>query len=81
MPKGPGGVIVCCENKFLYKVGETTLEVNYPKRMGTPANKGLLINCFATHIFGKRVFLFSLILKLSRNHSFFCSRRSGIFTR
>jgi len=79
IPKGPGGVIVCCEDKLVYKTEETTLEVGYPKRIGTPGNKGLFINCFTTHVQGKKVRVFYFLCLSSRKlFSFFSSQNLAI---
>jgi len=48
--EGPGGVLVCCENRIFFK-NQTHEEVScpIPRRKGTPEEDNILIVCSATH--------------------------------
>lgn len=60
---GPGGLIICCENFLVYKsltTGNKELRVPFPKRVGAPTDRSLILNCYATH---KQKDLFFFILQ------------------
>lgn len=57
---GPGGVLICAENRIIYKnQGHATVSAPIPRRFGIPDDKGVLITAAATHI-QKNLFFFLL---------------------
>lgn len=55
---GPGGVLVCAENKITFKnMGHDDVSAPIPRRYGIPDDKGVLIVASATHI-QKNLFFF-----------------------
>lgn len=48
---GPGGLVICCEGFLVYKsmVGGKELRVPFPRRVGAPTDRNMIINCFAAH--------------------------------
>lgn len=55
---GPGGVLVCAENKVIFKnQGYPTITSPIPRRYGIPDDKGVLIVATATHV-QKNLFFF-----------------------
>jgi splicing factor 3B subunit 3 len=52
VPDGPGGLVVCCENFLVYKslkAGGKELRIPFPRRIGSPTDRNLILNCFSTH--------------------------------
>ena len=49
-PDGPGGVVVLCEDFLVYRGAKGVEQrVPYPKRLGAPGDRGVLINAVAFH--------------------------------
>lgn len=50
-PDGPGGLMVCCEGFLVYKGvnGGKEIIVPFPRRIGAPTDRNLVVNCFAAH--------------------------------
>ena len=50
-PDGPGGLMICCEGYLIYKGvnGGKELKVPFPRRIGAPTDRNLVVNCFAAH--------------------------------
>lgn len=50
-PDGPGGLVICCEGFLIYKGanGGKELKVPFPRRIGGPTDRNLIVNSFAAH--------------------------------